>query len=244
MGCELTVELPELLEVTLLRRYKRFLADVRIDEAPPFTVHCPNTGAMTGCAEPGSRAWISTSDNPKRKYPHTLELVETDKGLVSVNTGRANALVGEALSGGVFAELDAVAKGKATLRAEAKIPEGDGRFDFKMKGKDDLCDTYVEVKSVTLHLGGGEGAFPDAVSARALKHLLALQKRVESGDRAVLVFCVQHLGIERVRAAHEIDPHYAQTLDAARAAGVEVFVMGAQCDLRHMTLDRLLPFGA
>ena len=238
------MKLPELAEVELLRRYKRFLADVRDDQGREFTVHCPNTGAMTGCADPGSRAWISTSDNAKRKYPHTLELVQTAVGLASVNTGRANALVGEALTTGSIAGLDDVAKGAAELRAEAKIPEGDGRFDFCLDGGADGQTTFIEVKSVTLALGQGEGAFPDAVRARGVKHLHALRRRVEAGQRAVLVFCVQHLGIERVRAAHEIDPVYAETLAAVRADGVEVMALGCACDLNEMRIDRVLPVAA
>ena len=236
------MRLPALDEVELLRRYKRFLADVRNAAGETFTVHCPNTGAMTGCAEPGSRAWISRSDNAKRKYPHTLELVETPSGLVSVNTGRANALVGEALGQGTIPGLDDLVRLGAQLRPEAKIPEGDGRFDFCLEAADaDAPGTYIEVKSVTLALGGGEGAFPDAVSTRGRKHLYALERRVAAGDRGVLIFCVQHLGIDRVRAAAEIDPDYAEALSTVRGAGVEVLAVGCECDLEEMRIARALP---
>ncbi len=233
--------LPKLIRGTLQRRYKRFLADVQLADGTGITVHCPNTGAMTGCAEPGWPVWLSASDNPKRKYRHTWELVETPDGSVSVNTGRANALVAEALKAGrVIGEVE-------HIRPEIKIPEGDGRFDFLVRrGSSDI---YIEVKSVTLLVEGDEGAFPDAVSARALKHVGALQKRVQAGDRAVLVFCAQHTGIKRVRVAQEIDPGYAEAVRAAQAQGVEVVALGCaieDCgtDMPQMRADTTLPFVA
>ena len=123
------LKLPELAGGKLLKRYKRFLADVVLDDGTHITAHCPNTGAMTGCADPGSRVWVSRSANANRKYPHTLEFVETAHGLVSVNTGRANQLVGEALrESDVLPELSCT----PAWRAEVAIPEGDGRFDFAL----------------------------------------------------------------------------------------------------------------
>ena len=230
------MKLPPLEQGVLQRRYKRFLADLETVDGQLLTVHCPNTGAMTGCAEPGSHAWFSRSDNPKRKYPHTLEIVQTPHGCVSVNTGRANNLVGEALERGVIAQL----AGALEIKAEAKIPEGNGRFDFHVK----LADTqaWVEVKSTTLFLSDGVGAFPDAVSSRALKHVEALVKRVQAGDRGVLIFCAQHIGIQSVRAAHEIHPEYADALHAAISEGVEVLAYGCETDLKEMRITRQLPF--
>lgn len=189
---------------------------------------------MTGCAETGATVWYSKSDNPKRKYPHTWELVDSGHGIVSVNTGRANSLVGEALEAGVIGELR-----PETIRAEAAIPEGDGRFDFHLR-----CgarDVYVEVKSVTLLQNGTLGSFPDAVSARATKHLKALMQRVAAGDRAVLVFCAQHCGIEAVTPAADIDATYAATLKEASAAGVEILAYGCRTDLEEFVIDRKLP---
>lgn len=230
------MKLPQLQRGILVRRYKRFLADIELADGSVITAHCPNTGAMTGCADPGSTAWYSRSDNPARKYPHTLEMVLTPAGYVSVNTGRANALVGEAIAGGVIDEL----RGALEVRAEAKIPEGNGRFDFLVA----LPQTraWVEVKSTTLLLADGVGAFPDAVSSRALKHVEALVKRVQAGDRGVLIFCAQHCGIRAVRAAHEIHPEYAEALHAAIEQGVEVLAYGCDTDLRHMAIDAPLPF--
>ena len=229
--------LPELVGATLLRRYKRFLADVRLDTGERVTVHCPNTGAMTGCAEPDSRAWISQSDNPKRKYPHTLEFVETAAGLVSVNTGRANQLVGEALREGWIEPLQ---DHGGEVRAEVAIPDGAGRFDFALQGGS--ATTYIEVKSVTLVRDAGLGVFPDAVSLRAQKHVAALARCVAAGNQAVLLFCAQHCGIDRVSLADDIDPDYADQVARAVAQGVEVVAVGCNTDLQTMRIDRLLPF--
>jgi sugar fermentation stimulation protein A len=191
---------------------------------------------MTGCAVPGSRCWYSVSDNRRRKYAATLEIVETPDGLCSVNTGRANLLVAEALRRGSLAGMEV----DAEVRAEVRIPEGNGRFDFLVRRG---CEAaYVEVKSVTLHLGCGVGAFPDAVSARALKHVAALTRRVGAGDRGVLVFCAQHCGVTEVRAADHVDPAYASALDEAMASGVEVLAYGCSTDLVEMHIDRVLPF--
>lgn len=228
------MKLPELFEGVLLRRYKRFLADFELPDGSQITAHCPNTGAMTGCAEPGSRAWVSVSDNFKRKYPHTLEIVQTAQGYVSVNTGRANHLVAEALQNGTVTAIDA----PTTIKAEAKIPEGDGRFDFLVV--DAGVNVSVEVKSTTLMVGDQLGAFPDAVSSRALKHLDALARRVTAGERALLIFCAQHCGIEQVRPAAEIDIAYAEKLAEVAQLGVEVQAYGCSTDLHHMSIDRQL----
>ncbi len=223
------MELPTLYEGTLIKRYKRFLADIETADGV-ITAHCPNTGAMTGCADPGWPVWYSLSDNPKRKHAATWEFVDTSQGLCSVNTGRANKLVGEALSNGV---LDGFA---GTIKAEAAIPGGGGRFDFQ------VGDAYIEVKSVTLALADGLGAFPDAVSERALKHVHALQRMVADGRRGVLIFCVQHLGIERVQPARDIHPAYADALRTAIEAGIEIRAYGMSTDLRTVVLDRKLDF--
>jgi sugar fermentation stimulation protein A len=228
------MKLPELFEGVLLRRYKRFLADIELPDGSHITAHCPNTGAMTGCAEPGSPAWVSVSDNPKRKYAHTLEIVQTPQGYVSVNTGRANYLVAEALHNGKVAAIDA----SSQIKAEAKIPEGDGRFDFLVVAGG--THISVEVKSTTLMVGDQLGAFPDAVSSRALKHLDALARRVAAGERALLIFCAQHCGIEQVRPAAEIDAVYAQRLSEVAQLGVEVQAYGCSTDLHHMSIDRQL----
>ena len=203
---------PPLRRATLIRRYKRFLADVETASGETLTLHCPNTGAMTGCAEPGSAAWYSTSTNERRKYAHTLEIVgDRDGHLIGINSARANALVVEALAAGMLPGFSA----DASVRREVAIPGQRGRLDLL------VGDVYVEVKSVTLKLADS-GAFPDAVSVRATRHLDTLAGLARTGRRAALVFCVQHTGIDSVRSADEIDPEYGRALRRAVADGVNV----------------------
>jgi len=210
---------PALASGRLVRRYKRFLADVEGAEGL-LTLHCPNTGAMAGCSDPGLEIWYSTSSAPGRKYPHTLEVVCTSRGRVGVNTGRANALVAEALAGDRIRELT----GYCQRSAEARIPGSRGRFDFLLQGSAGRC--WVEVKSLTWCGDEGRGAFPDAVSERALRHVQDLEERARQGDRAVLLFCVQHTGVRYATTADEIHPAYGAALRAASAAGVEVLAYG------------------
>jgi sugar fermentation stimulation protein A len=216
---------PPLQQGRLQRRYKRFLADVEIADRSAITVHCPNTGAMLGCSEPGSEVWFSDSGNDKRKYRHTLEVVCTPLGRVGVNTARANRLVEEAIAAGDLEQL----AGYSQLKREVAIPDESGRFDFLLSAPTRRC--FVEVKSLTLGFAGGRGAFPDAVSERALRHVNALVRRVQGGDRAVLVFCVQHTGIRRATTADEIHPAYGAALRAAVRQGVEVYAYG--CEIEH-----------
>ena len=226
---------PALERATLIRRYKRFLADLETGSGT-LTVHCPNTGAMFGCAEPGSEVWYSTSSNPKRKYPNTLEVVLGNNGRVGVNTSRANQLIGEALEAGAlapFAEL-------RLLRAEAVIPDESGRFDFLLEdaaGK----PCWVEVKNMTLCDETGRGSFPDAVSERALKHVNALVRRVRAGERAALVFCAQHTGVLRATLADEIHPAYGAAVRSAAEAGVEVLAFGCAIERDEIRVDAELP---
>lgn len=227
---------PPFSQGVLVRRYKRFLADLALPDGSTITAHCPNTGAMTGCAEPGSEAWYSDSGNPNRKYRHTLEVVCSSLGRVGVNTGRANVLVAEAVSTGRVASLD----GYETLRREVKSPDGEARFDLSLQNGP-REDVFVEVKSMTLADAQGIGYFPDAVSTRALKHLGSLVDARQRGLRAVLVFCAQHTGIREARPAAHIDPAYAQALAEARAFGVEVYAYGCVVEPRRIELADELP---
>ncbi|WP_444915634.1 DNA/RNA nuclease SfsA [Microbulbifer sp. TRSA007] len=227
---------PPLQKATLLRRYKRFLADVESASGDVFTIHCPNTGSMKNCWVEGGDCWYSDSGNPKRKYRHTLEICTTPDGaLAGVNTGRANALVEEAILSGVVSEL----QGYESLRREVRYGEENSRIDLLLSGADGDC--YVEVKNVTL-ADGVQGYFPDAVSTRGAKHLRELQKLAESGVRAVLFYCVQHSGIEMVQAAREIDSAYADALDSAVDAGVQVLAYRAKLDAEGVELAEALPF--
>jgi sugar fermentation stimulation protein A len=208
----------------LLRRYKRFLADVHLPDGQMITLHCPNTGSMKNCVVENAPCWYSVSDNPKRKYPHTLEVVTTPGGhLAGINTGRANHLVEAALAVGVIAEL----QGYRELRREVVYGTERSRIDFLLTGAADSRPCYVEVKSVTLMEDDGQGLFPDAVSDRGSKHLRELMAMVQQGYRAVLLFCVQHTGIRWVEPADAIDPLYGRLLREAIAAGVEVLAYQA-----------------
>ena len=227
---------PRLTEGRLIKRYKRFLADVELAGGRTLTVHCPNTGAMTGCAEPGSVVWISDSRNLQRKYRYTLEVVASGQSRVGVNTAQANRLVAEALSEGripALADYD-------TVKPEAAIPDERGRFDFRL-ARMGRPDCYVEVKSMTLCRAGGDGAFPDAVSERALKHVGALIRRRRAGDRAVLLFCVQHTGIEVAKTADDVHPEYGKRLRYAVEAGVEVYAWTCSIELDEFRLEREIP---
>lgn len=200
----------KLKQAILVKRYKRFLADVMIDGTSQ-TIYIPNTGAMTNCGSEGDIIWYSSSDNGKRKYQYTWELTQRD-GLICVNTARANEFVGKALRSGEIESLSG-------YEVKSEVKYGDSRIDFMLTRGTEKC--FVEVKSCTL-LKNGQGYFPDAVTLRGQKHLLELMKVVKEGHRAVLLFAVLHSGIDSVQAARDIDPKYADLLDEAIKAGVEV----------------------
>lgn len=229
---------PALQQGTLLRRYKRFMADVQLADGREITVHCPNTGSMRNCAPPGAAALFSDSGNPARKYPCTLEAVQVEHGYwAGVNTARTNQLVAEAL-------LERRVPGlKRFIDLRREVTRGDSRFDLLLEG---ACRTWIEVKNVTLGAGPGEPdhgvvAFPDAVTERGQKHLRALMDVVQSGERAVLFFCVQHTGARSVRPADEIDPEYGRLLRQAHAGGVQVIAWKTRISPTEFALERVLP---
>ena len=227
---------PPLKHATLIQRYKRFLADVVTPEGETFTLHCPNTGAMTGCATPGDTVWYSTSENTKRKYPHTWELTQTQQGaFICVNTLRANTLAKEAILAQRLPELT----GYNTLKTEVKYGEESSRIDIMLQA-DDRPNCYIEVKSVTL-AENEFGYFPDAVTVRGQKHLRELMGVVASGDRAVLLFTILHSAIEYFSPAHHIDAKYAELLIEAKRKGVEVLAYKAELSADNMTLISPLP---
>lgn len=229
------MKLPPLVGGQLIRRYKRFLADVTLDDGSTVTAHCPNTGAMTGCAEPGSRVWLSRSGNPARKYPFSWELVETAGGeLACIHSARANALALEGITTGVIREL----QGYEDVQREVKFGREGSRVDLLLQGKGKRC--FVEVKSVTLDWGEGLGLFPDARSDRGRKHLRELAA-IAATERAVLVFAALHTGLRRVAPADSIDPAYGQALREALAAGVEVLAYGCEIFPGEMRLTAALP---
>ncbi|MFV8819584.1 DNA/RNA nuclease SfsA [Haliea sp. E17] len=219
----------------LLRRYKRFLADVQLDSGEQITVHCPNTGAMTGCAEPGSRVWLSHSASRTRKYPYTWELVETAAGMACIHSARANKVVQAAFEQGVIPGFEAY----PDIRREVKYGEG-SRADLLLEGS--AGRVFVEVKCVTLCVADGQGLFPDAVSERGRKHIRELALVAGGDTRALLFFCVFHTGIKRVSAAGAIDPAYRDALQQGIAEGVEVLAWGADVTPQGIQLARPLPF--
>ncbi|WP_145542244.1 DNA/RNA nuclease SfsA [Yersinia alsatica] len=227
---------PRLQPATLILRYKRFLADIVTPAGETLTIHCANTGAMTGCATPGDTVWYSTSDNPKRKYPHSWELTQTQTGdWICVNTLRANELVSSAIDNNHIVELS----GYTSVKREIKYGDENSRIDLLLQAEN-RSNCYIEVKSVTL-LQQQCGYFPDAVTLRGQKHLRELQSMVASGHRAVLFFAVLHTGIKQVAAARHIDNRYAELLVQAQQAGVEVICYGFQLSPDGIALDARLP---
>ena len=211
------MDLPQpLLRGRLVSRYKRFFADVILDDGRAVTAHCPNPGARLGLKEPGLGVWLSVSNDPKRKLAHTLQLVEADGGLVGVNTMNPNKLVAEALAKGAIPEL----AGYADVRPEVKYGEA-SRIDFLLTDPDrPAC--WLEVKNCHYRRDGTLAEFPDCVAARSAKHLRELEAMVAGGDRAVALFVVQRTDCEAFAACHDLDPVFGAALDRAADAGVEV----------------------
>ena len=248
---------PVLQSGTLIKRYKRFLADIMTPHGP-LTIHCPNTGSMRHCAEPGSPVLYSDSGNPKRKYRHTWEAVQINTHWIGINTQRANPLIAEALQQQTIREVADYPQ----QQREVSLSDG-SRLDFCLSqdtlppglqhpGTDGNTSTpstrlspqggrvYMEVKNLTLREEDGYGYFPDAVTTRGLKHLHSLMACRQAGHRAVLMFCVQHTGIQQVRPAQHIDPAYSDGLRQAAAAGVEVLAYGASLSAEAITINRAL----
>ncbi|MBE4598874.1 DNA/RNA nuclease SfsA [Vibrio navarrensis] len=231
---------PKLQAATLQKRYKRFLADVTYQDGSSGTIHCANTGAMTGCATAGDTIWYSTSDNPKRKYPHSWELTETTHGeRICVNTARANQLAVEAIENGWITELQNYDR----LQTEVKYGSENSRIDILLSAHD-KATCYIEVKSVTLLEPSepGQGYFPDAVTTRGQKHLRELTEMAQNGNRAILLFAVLHSGIEKVSAALHIDAKYSQLLKQAQKAGVEILCYKAEISNTEIRLNSAIEF--
>ncbi len=225
----------------LVRRYKRFLADVVFDDGLELTAHCPNPGRMTTCMGENTKVWLSLSDNPKRKLKWTWELSEINGVFVLVNTQRANLVVGDALSKFQIAPLSMYQK----IRAEQVIHEG-SRADFLLEDPEDdqPAKCWVEVKNVTLNRSNGVAAFPDAVSARGRKHLDVLANKALSGDRAVLLYHIGRQDCSTVVPAADIDPKYAQAVVSAHQAGVEFYALRTQISVEGVAItsfSRLSP---
>jgi sugar fermentation stimulation protein A len=222
-----------LLRGVLVARYKRFFADVALDDGREITAHCPNPGAMLGLSTPGQACWLSRSEDPKRKLAHTLEMVEAGGALVGVNTLHPNRLVAEALAAGTIPEL----AGYPVIRREVKYGEK-SRVDFVLEGED-RC--WVEVKGVTLSRQPGLAEWPDCVSARGARHVAELEAMVTNGDRAVVLFVAQRDDCDRFTLADDLDPAFAGALARATGAGVEVLAYGCDMGPEAITLAARMP---
>ncbi|MCP4821104.1 MAG: DNA/RNA nuclease SfsA, partial [Shimia sp.] len=210
-----------LVPAVLIRRYKRFLADARLEDGTEITAHCANPGSMLGLKEPGMKIWLEPNDDPKKKLKYGWRLVDHENGhFTGVDTSVPNRALRTALMAGEVAAL----ADYATVRPEVKYGEN-SRIDFLLTDTD-KPDLYVEVKSVTLSRQTGLAEFPDSVTARGTKHLTELQNMVTEGHRAMMLYLVQRTDAERVTLAPDIDPTYAAAFDAAIDAGVEVMAIG------------------
>ncbi|WP_332716585.1 DNA/RNA nuclease SfsA [Pelagibacterium mangrovi] len=224
-----------LIRGTLVKRYKRFLADVILESGEAITAHCANPGAMTGLNMPGLPVWLSKSDDPKRKLAHSLELVELPTGIVGINTAHPNRIVAEALAARAIPELAAYDCARPEVRYAEK-----SRVDFLLTGEG-LPDCYLEVKNVHLVRDAGLAEFPDSVTLRGARHLADLARMVREGHRAAMLYLVQRADCTRFALAADIDPAYAAAFKAARAQGVEALCYTTTLSSEHIVLGQPLP---
>lgn len=228
-----------LLRGKLVQRYKRFLADVVLDDGRSITATCPNTGSMIGLCTPGQTIYLSSSESPTRKYAHTWELVEHDLGkgpaLVGINTGHPNKIVAEAITKGKIAPL----AGYALLERERKYGKN-SRIDILLtdpaKGV-----AYVEIKNVHLSRRAGRAEFPDSITERGTKHLAELSDMVSAGHRAVMIYLIQRSDVTALSLARDVDPIYGAAFDRAAAAGVEMLALRCKISTSAITPEKLIP---
>jgi len=223
----------------LIQRYKRFLADVALDSGETITANCPNTGSMLGLTAPGSRVWLSLSDNPARKYAHTWEMIEADLGagpsLVGINAGHPNRLAAEAIAEKRIKALT----GYASLCREVRYGEN-SRIDILLEDeRKGRC--YVEVKNVHLMREAGLAEFPDCPTQRGAKHLRELAAMAKDGHRAVMLFLIQRTDAKRFTLASDLDPAYAEAFRLATAAGVEALAFRCRLSAAEIALERAVP---
>jgi sugar fermentation stimulation protein A len=223
-----------LIRGRLVKRYKRFMADVILDSSETVTAHCANTGAMLGVQDPGSEVWLSPARNPDRKLKFTWELIRIGDGLVGINTAHPNKIVADAIESGRIPEL----AGYATLKREVKYGEN-SRIDILLSD-DDKPDCYVEIKNVHLMRTLGLAEFPDSVSTRAAKHQDELANMVKQGGRAVIMYLCQREDCDSFALAADIDPDYAAAAAAARDTGVEALCYACNLTPTAITTERRL----
>ncbi|MDX9818185.1 MULTISPECIES: DNA/RNA nuclease SfsA [Desulfococcus] len=219
----------------LIKRYRRFLADVVLENGQAVTAHCPNSGKMTSCCEPGMPVYLSFHDNPKRKLKYTWEIIRMPTSLVGVNTLVPNRLVAASIGQGLVEELS----GYASVQREASVGRN-SRIDLLLSdGAGGRC--YVEVKNCTW-VQDGVASFPDAVTARGLKHLVELRRLAKKGDRCVMFYLIQRMDAEYFVPADEIDPKYGEGLRLAAKEGVEILVFDVVITLEWIRLNKRIPY--
>ncbi|MBT8334419.1 MAG: DNA/RNA nuclease SfsA [Deltaproteobacteria bacterium] len=223
----------KLEQAVLICRYKRFLADVRLTDGSTLTIHCPNSGSMRSCSEPGSLVYFSQSGNPKRKYPHTLEMILAGATWVGINTSRTNTIVAEAILNKEIAEIIEFDE----LKREVKTSEG-SRLDIMLTAG--AHKTYIEVKNCSL-VDDGYALFPDAITARGTKHLNELIRLVKDGHTGIIFYLIQRLDADRFRPAADIDPLYAETLRTAANQGVLVIAYQAAVTPESINVVKRVP---
>lgn len=225
---------PKLISGTLIRRYKRFLFDVRLRNHHTITAHCPNTGSMLGCSTPGSRVYLSKHNNPRRNLKYTVEMIEIDTTLVGINTLLPNRLIRKSITAGKIEALS----GYSHIRPE--VPYGENsRIDLLLE--DDKKKCFVEIKNCTL-VEDHVAYFPDAVSKRGLKHLLELQRQVKAGYRCVMFYLIQRTDAKSFKPADHIDPEYGRGLRSAVSGGVEIMVYDVKLNLEKIELNKPVPY--
>jgi sugar fermentation stimulation protein A len=229
------IEWPALIPGTLIKRYKRFLADVQLNDGSVVTAHCPNSGTMKACAEPGRPVYLSYHDNPKRKLKYTWEMIDMPDSLVGVNTLIPNKLVKKSIEDGLVNEL----KYYDQVLSEVKVSQG-SRLDLMLRKRNgESC--FVEVKNCTL-VEDKTAYFPDAVTARGRKHLLELQRLASEGNRCAMFYLIQRMDAAQFKPADHIDPAYGKELRNAYKHGVEILVYDVTIDLEKIRLNRKIAY--
>lgn len=223
----------KLIHGTLIQRYKRFLADIKLDDGTVVTAHCTNSGSMKSCLENGAEVYLTPVNDPKRRTKFTWEMIKINGDWVGINTGNPNKLAFEAISAGTIPEL----AGYTIVKREVQF--GDSRFDIFAENENEKC--FVEVKNVTLK-EGKYALFPDSVTTRGQKHLKTLKEVKAAGMRAVMLYIIQRSDVEIFAPAREIDPNYAKALKIAVNSGVEVIAMLAKVTPEKIELLKKIPF--
>ena len=228
------MQFEKLIKGNLVKRYKRFLSDIILEDGTQITAHVPNSGAMTSCIENNCDVWVTFHDNPKRKLKYTLELTKMSENLICTNTGVANKIAIEAIENGTIKEL----QNYNSLKPEQKYGQN-SRIDILLENENEKC--YVEVKSVSLKIDDYL-AFPDSVTSRGTKHLNELAQMAKDGHRAVMLYVIQRTDNLPFRLACEIDKKYCETFNEVTNKGVEVLVYQSSIDLQNISIDKKILF--